>query len=76
MEKLKKDDIVFIKSTNAIAVIINVIDDNFGVSYRTDADGVREKDELIKINNRAELMAFMNKKGIFIANTLKIKLNV
>jgi len=45
-KKFKKGDFVYIKSTNAIAEVLNVIDARGTQEVRTDADGMRDASDL------------------------------
>lgn len=59
MTDLKLNDIVSIPALKNIGTIIDMGKDT-SVWYRTDSDGVRERDELIRVKNVRELTDLIN----------------
>lgn len=59
MTDLKLNDIVSIPEFKTIGTIIDMGKDTT-VWYRTDSDGVRERDELIRVKNVRELTDLIN----------------
>lgn len=47
--KFLKGDVVVIESLKSVGTIIDVYEEKYGYSYRTDVDGMREENELTKI---------------------------
>ena len=59
MTDLKLNDIVSIPNLKTIGTIIDMGKDT-NIWYRTDSDGVRERDELIRVKNVRELTDLIN----------------
>ena len=57
--ELEIGDIIYIPKLKSIGLIIDKGKDT-SVWYRTDCDGVRERDELVNINNVKELIKLIN----------------
>ena len=71
---MEKGDLVYIKTTNNMGYIINTGND--GVDwYRTDMDGIRDKNELVKIQSIGHLLDLIKQEhGVGIAPSVKKKL--
>ncbi len=64
-------DIIYINTTNNFAEIINKGNDYGETWYRTDADGIRYKDEMTSISNRYVMVLLIKKSDKILSPTEK-----
>ena len=74
MKTLKLNDPVLVISTNSIGFIIDKGNDNLGEWYRTDCDGIREIEDMIKITSEYMALELIDE-GAILAPSIKQKLN-